>query len=380
MVSVALAHLADRLDVAVSRHAPGRSVAEVIDFLGIGGEMRRRLPGRFLPRPQVLEVLDQLLDLALLDTAEDATSILSAGDVPHMAFKGGALLGRVYAPGCVRMVDLDILVPDRAADRAVRVLLEAGWSTPAGALGPGLDGAPTIPLLRPTSQGRGLDPVAVDLHRLLWSVGRFLPHAGIALPELVWDQAWHDGPIPAPRPGHHAALLVQHLVRHDYLHFRSVFDLVHVWPELMERGEVDAMEDLAGRLGVSRAAGALVDVLARDLELPPLPGMRRDRASWRGGARSVARLLGLTLDATDRDFEAITASRAVRRFAAVDGVRARTTLLRDALLPPAGYLSWRWEDRATWTRWAGHLGRIVARLGLGSPGPDSATRSEGVAG
>ena len=171
--------------------------------------------------------------------------------------------------------------------------------------------------------------------------------------------------LPVPRAGHHAALLVHHLVRHDLLHFRSVFDLVQLWPALLDPEESQAFAALSAEFGVARAAGWLCRALENDLRLEGLgPGGPRFPSSRAPTPlRTLRSLIGLALDATERQVEAMTLARGLRRLATVDHpVRASRTLLTDALVPPHEYLRWRWPAFVGPARRIRHLGRVIGRV------------------
>ena len=165
-----------------------------------------------------------------------------------------------------------------------------------------------------------------------------------------------EGILPRPRPGHHAALLIHHLVRHDGLHVRSLVDLAVLWPAL-DAGEGHAFAALARYLGVGRAAASLGAAFRSELALSVPPGFAE-----RAGAWSVETLVALACDSEDHDLEAMTRSRARRRIRVVDRpLRTAAHFMTEALFPPDVYLSWRWPGRSWIGRRATHLGRLARK-------------------
>jgi len=357
-------HLIDLLEVAADEREEYADSAEVAEELGIRGILNRLVGSRIAPAPEGERVYAVLWDETLLEARDDVDRLLGALAIPYLIYKGGALLGGLYRTGDVRIVDLDVLVPLAACRRAAAAFEAAGWRKKDPVGGPALPGAPGAVFGRPLA-GDAISALDVDVHWRVAPVERLLPWCGGPLPEEVWRSAVRSEAAPMPRPGHHAALLVHHLVRHDLLHFRSVFDLIHLWPALRVPEESGAFAALSATLGVSRAAGWLCRALETDLRLDPLgpEGPRFPSSRAPSVLRSLGSLIGLALDASEREFEAMTLSRGLRRLRTVDHpLRASRTLLTDALAPPDEYLRWRWPGARAPGRRLRHLGRLLGRL------------------
>lgn len=369
MTEATAGHWIDLLEAAAEEREHYSGAAHVADQLGIRGILNRLLGSRMPPASEGERVYALLWDETLLEARADVGRLLGAHAIPYLVYKGGALLGAEYRPGDVRMVDVDVLIPLDAAEQATAIFQAAGWRKKDPVGGPVLPGAPGAVFARPVVD-EAISPLDVDVHWLVAPVDRLFPWRGEPLPDEVWQSATLLGSAPVPRTGHHAALLVHHLVRHDLLHFRSVFDLVQLWPALLAPEESAAFASLASGLGVSRVAGWLCRALAIDLRLEAL-GPRGPRApsAWAPGSlRSVLSLVGLALDASERDFEAMTLSRGLRRLRTVDRpIRASRLLLTDALAPPDEYLRWRWPGARAPARRLRHLGRVLGRLVGGDP-------------
>ncbi len=345
--------------------------------LGIRGILSRMLGSRMPPASEGERVYGLLWDETLLEARADVGRLLGTHEIPYLMYKGGALLGEQYRTGDVLMVDLDVLVPLVACERAAAAFEAEGWRKKDPVGGPALPGAPGAVFARPFADG-AFSALDVDVHWRVAPVDRLFPWRGEPIPEEVWRSAVRAGSAPVPRTGHHAAMLVHHLVRHDFLHFRSVFDLVQLWPALLAPEESAAFASLAASFGVSRAAGWLCRALEVDLRLEALGSQapRSPSARAPSSLRSVLSLVGLALDASNRDLEAMTFSRGLRRLRTVDRpLRASRTLLMDALAPPDEYLRWRWPGTRAPVRRLNHLGRLLGRLiedDLTSPLPDDA--------
>ena len=367
-------HLIDLLETAAGEREQYADAAEVADELGIRGILSRLVSSRIPPASEAERVYELLWDETLLEARADIDRLLGARAIPYLMFKGGALLGEQYRLGDVWMVDLDVLVPLEAHERAAAAFEAEGWPKKDPVGGPLMPGAPGAVFARPLG-GDAISALDVDVHWRVAPVERVFPWRGKPLPDDVWRSAVRSGSAPVPRTGHHAAMLVHHLVRHDLVHFRSVFDVVQLWPALLAPEESTAFASLAARFGVSRAAGWLCRALENDLRLEALgpQGPRAPSAAPRS-LRSVLSLVGLALDASDRDIEAMTFSRGLRRLRTVDRpLGAARTLLIDALAPPDEYLRWRWPGTWAPVRRFNHLTRLLGRLiedDLTAPLPD----------
>jgi hypothetical protein len=361
----ATAHLfIDVLDLETGAREDYWHVGELAHELGIRGILNRLVASRMPPASGGERVYSVLWYETLMEARVDLGRLLDGHSIPYFVFKGGALLSAQYTTGDVRMVDLDVLVPLREKERTAVAFEAAGWPKRAAAGDPALFGAPGEVFARPVTDD-AISWVDMDVHWRVAPVERLFPWRGEPLPDDVWRSAVHRGGTPMPRPCHHAALLVHHLVRHDLLHFRGVFDLVQLWPLLRVPDESRAFSSLAVSLGVSRVAGRLCCTLQTDLALEPLATRAPRHSSARGPAelQSVRSLIALSLDASDKDFETVTVPRAIRRLRTVDRVlRTSLTLLTEALAPPDEYLRWRWPGANTPMRRIRHLGRVFTRL------------------
>ena len=328
---------------------------------GLGGFVARHLGVEHLAvRAERLAL--RLHNTLLREVAAEASNALSACDVPHFVGKGVAFIGDLYQPGDREAADLDLWIHPDAVAPACDALRVLGYREAPGDLQSG----PAS--LRPGALWyRGatasLDAVSVDLHWGMVPVTRILPRVGAPLPADVWQCLDRSGPFPVPDPGHHAALLIHHLVHHDLLHIRGLLDLALLW----HRGlETDRLVQLARHLNIWRAARAIRVTLARDLavrnaELPAPP------ADWRG--RRLADLVCLdgwltcVAQAPDRDRAEMTPRRLVRRAMLLDRARDIPGLLADAVWPPAEHLRWRWPRARTLAaaRWQ-HARQVLGKL------------------
>ena len=364
MTEATAGHLTDLLDAAADEREHFADAAEVADELGIRGILNRVVGSRISPAPEGERVYAVVRDETLLEARVDVARLLGLREVPYLVYKGGALLGAQYETGDVYMADLDVLVPFAVRERAAAAFEAGGWRRMDPVGGPVMTGAPGAVFARPSGAG-AISALDVDVHWRVAPVDRLFPWRGEPLPEEVWRSAVCSDSVPMPRVGHHAALLVHHLVRHDLLHFRSAFDLVQLWPGLRVPAEGAAFAALAAHFCVAHAAGWLCRALETDLGLGPLGSEAPQCPSGRAprALRSVQALIGLHLDASERDFQAMTLSRGLRRLTTVDHpLRASRTLLTDALAPPDEYLRWRWPGVRGPVRRLRHLGRVLGRL------------------
>ena len=364
MTGATVGRLIDVLELELEAREQYADVGELADELGIRGILNRLAPSRIPPASEGERVYSVLWDETLIEARVDLGRLLDQHSIPYVLFKEGALLGAQYTPGDVRMVDLDVLVPLRDSERVAAAFEAAGWSKCAAGGGPPMLGGPGAVFARPLT-GDAISWVDVDVHWRVAPVERLFPWRGEPLPDEVWLSAVLSDGAPVPRAGHHAALLVHHLVRHDLLHFRGVFDLLQLWPLLRVPEESHAFSSLAASLGVSRVAGWLCRVLETDFLLQPLApeAPQRPSSSAPDALRSVRSLIRLALDATDKDFGAVTVARARRRLRTVDHVaRTSCALLVEALVPPDEYLRWRWPGANAPMRRLRHLGRVFTRL------------------
>ena len=328
--------------------------AEVADDLGFGGIVRRLGRTKSSPRSESEDVYAALWDGTLADASREVCTILERAGIPFFFYKGGAMLGREYAPGDVFMADLDLFVPLGRSKEAVAVLGTGGWTPRPPVGGPSMKGGPGTTLLRART-GSAVRDVEIDLHWRTAPVTRLFPWRGSELPGAVWSGVDTSGLSPRPRAGHHAALLVHHLVRHDGLHVRSLFDLSLLWTSAAGPEEQTAFRDLARRLGVEREAGRISNAFSRDLGLEPLV--------WSEQAdRGLNYWVDLALDSAEGEFERMTSARIRRRIRTIDApILGTVGLLREGLLPPPEYLAWRWPETARPFRLIRHLTRQLSR-------------------
>ena len=116
----------------------------------------------------------------VMESAYEAARTLTAAGIPVMALKGAALIDGIYGElGARPMDDVDLMVPRRSAEKALRALSEAGWASPTHANGDfrrPLRIVHGVPLLRPGGR-------AIDLH---W---RLLDECPAANDGSFWDAA-----------------------------------------------------------------------------------------------------------------------------------------------------------------------------------------------
>lgn len=349
--------------VAEAAGTRGDSTEEALDRLGVGGLFRRLFPDDLAaPRPEA-KAMRHLWDAALMETAAGASDALRRAGIVHAFWKGAAMRRDHYAPGDVDMTDIDAFVAFDSAKAAAEALISVGGlPVDEGAWHP----EPTSPRVFRFPGPDGADALAVDLdlHAAVYPPRRLLPWGGGPLPAGVWEEVDASAPFPVFRPGHHAALLVYHLIRHDFLHLRSLVDFMTLAPALEETPEERAFVQLARALGVARAGRAL----SRAVRRPGLtaqrgwPG-REERSTLAGFLRGgsgpvVARVLA----ASQRDHEAVSLARARTRLAWLDRPLEAGGVLRDVMLPPKTYLAWRWPGGGGLERRVHHFLRLAARF------------------
>jgi hypothetical protein len=316
------------------------AMLRLADDFGIGGYVRRQQRGDpATVESGAAELMRRLQDRLLLDAAAEVSQGLGALTIPHFFAKGVALLHRVYRLGDRELADIDLYVHRSAARLAVQTLEELGFR----AIPLALQSGPAA--LRP----------GVVLAREGYSEAQ-----GVTL-----DVHWGD--LPVPTSGHHAALVVYHLVHHDLLHVRGLLDLALLWRDL-EPEDLSALSELARALGVERALRALALVLARDLGLPRPESIGPPASDWRG--RRLTRLLVLHRwlawagAAGEREPGEITPRRVGRRLLLLDAAWRAALVLGDVLAPPRAHLRWRWPDaESDVAAWGRHL-RSAARKAL----------------
>lgn len=295
--------------------------------------------------------------------ARDLSAALRGAGVQHFFFKGIALLGRFYRLDDRRLDDVDLMVDLAGRNEAMAVLHAHGYADLAE---PGVWGPAS---LRPGTTMYRVDPVTgerdehaplLDLHWGLEPVSTMLPDDGITLPSTFWARVEMDQRLPVPPDEFHAALILHHLVRHDLLHIRGLFDLALLW-EALPREAGARLTELARHLGVGRALSVIGRILVDDLFLFPIRGVRLGAGDWR--ARTALRRLRLRdwlgwagRHAADRRHHVtVTRSLAWRRFLLADAPDVGQ-LTTELFRPSPEYLGWRWpEARAPGQAWRQHL-------------------------
>lgn len=304
----------------------------------------------------------KLHERLLLDAAGEASEALARVGVPHMFFKGIALVGREYISGERDLSDVDVLVAPARRAAALAVFRELGYRDAGEDFGRGpLALEPSWAVERP--RRTGVEGVKMDVHWGYAPVHHLLPRAG-RVPEGMWTRV-EPGPVPRPAAADHAALILHHLVRHDLLHVKGVVDLLVLWPQLMDAGGA-RLPQVARALGVRRVLGALADMFAREFGLPRPDGLGPDAPDLRAPARrrlvALDRCFARAARASDREEVMITPVRIVRRAILVDRMVGTFGLAADVTFPPRAYLRWRWPNAGSYAgAWLRHAGRVVGK-------------------
>jgi len=334
----------------------------VAERLGVAGIVTpAAAPARDVPR-----LLGALHGQLLRETATTISAAFSAAGLPHVFVKGIVFVDDLYPPGARELADIDVYVARDAAPAARATLESLGFRVEADDPDRGPSPLrPGLTLVRAATSD--VESAVVDLHWGVEPLTSLLPRDRTPLPRGVWDRA-RQGRLPAPCPGDHAALLVHHLVHHDFLHVVSLVDLAVLWPQVLaDEGTTFAATARALRAG--RVARIVADVLARDLGLARPPRLEAAPSDWR--ARRLAaslrldRWLAWAAAAGPSTRAAITPGRVGRRLLAVEHVWNGAGVVWDALWPPQAHLRWRWPEARTrlgaLARHWGSVGRKVAR-------------------
>jgi len=289
----------------------------------------------------------------LREHARAISRTLTAAHCPHLFCKGVALLGKHYRPGERSMADIDVLIAPAAREAALQALGRIDFlAYPDREQA----GPPTmragLALVAPAPPP--LEAANLDLHWGLEPVEWLLPRSR-PVPEALWAEAVWDGDLPVPSLVPHVALLLHHLVHHDFLHVRGLLDLSLLWRELAT-SDGPALERWAAELGVRRPLRVVADVLAVDLGLQRLAGVALPRDARSRALRSRLGLVSWLVTAASapmKDHAMITPARIARRALAVDRAAGLWRLARDVVAPPSAHLTWRWPDaggplRAWW--------------------------------
>jgi len=310
-----------------------------------------------------------MIERNLLDAAAEMSAEFASLGIPHFFVKGIALAGRVYRLGDREMADIDVHVPPAALQEAIGVLRRLGYEP----LSERAQGAPAslkacVSLQRGRS-GSTLHDVAVDLRGGIDPVDRLLPRPDSTIPGIVWRCLDESGSFPVPADGHHAALIVHHLVHHDMLHLRGLLDVALVWQGIPPNAGAE-IERLAAEIGVLRALRVMARLLADHFGLEPR-GVSACPNDWRT-RRALALLQPVTwftwaVGASASEFVEASPRRLLRRILLMDDLGAVPRLLEDAAFPPREYLQWRWSRaRSNSSAWLRHVIRVV-RKSLLSP-------------
>jgi hypothetical protein len=200
----------------------------------------------------------------VLESADRALSVLEAGGVPALLFKGTALfrMGVYGDPGARPLEDTDLLVLPDDAPRAVALLSAAGFEPWVPWRGARMGWLSSFSFTDRRAPG-GV-PVALDLH---WAT----PYARLRLsgpwPE---DPLWEEASLPLPKAEPHFALMAEHVLKHlrVVVHARGLADLARVAPRLADGAWLREQADRRGSLPGLR----LVMALLRDRLGVHIPG------------------------------------------------------------------------------------------------------------
>ena len=195
MTEATAGRVVDLLEASAEGREHYAGAADVADELGIRGILTRMVGSRMPPAAEGERVYALLWDETLLEARADVGRLLGRLDIPYLVYKGGALLGEQYRTGDVRMVDLDVLVPLVACERAAAAFEAEGWRKKDPVGGPALPGAPGAVFARPFGDG-AISALDVDVHWRVAPVDRLFPWRGEGLPEEVWRSAMRAGSAP----------------------------------------------------------------------------------------------------------------------------------------------------------------------------------------
>ncbi len=333
---------------------------ELVTELGLLRVLANNVAGLGLARDQYREKLERLQHQLMQEQALHVSRTLDAAGIRHLFVRGMALIQQHYEPGEREMEDIDILTEACNPRAATAVLADAGFepypeSEQSGP--PALRATTTFFRARPRSD---VDELDLDVHWGMESVGRLLPHRETAPASLFERRRMLDG-LPVPHPADHLALTLHHLVHHDLLHVRGLFDAFLLWGEI-GRGIDDTFLELVARFRVESVARRFLAFAARCMDTPAARG---DTAGARiaPGIENLADWLVLAGGASEREYEAITMARFRRRLHLVDGRRVWLELFRDVIFPPEEFLNWRRPSvQGTLKARMWHLLRLPAKL------------------
>lgn len=302
----------------------------------------------------------KLHDTLLREHADEMAARLRDAGIPHCFVKGTALADTIYHAGDRLQTDMDVYVRPAHRAHAEDALTALGYRP----LGDREQAGP--PALRSALalERDDADPMTaatVELHWGVDPVDHLLPRGDRALPERIWDAVDARGTRNVPRPAHHAAMLVHHLVHSDLLHVRGVLDLAMV---LQQMDAADAAEYHAtcADLGVGRFGAQAVRLVLEELHVEAAePVVAATPSSVRAVRRpALDEWLAFVASADPADDARITVSRIRRRLGLLDRP-ALPSLARDLLWPPAAFLTWRWGG-PLWSARLHHYAQLVRKL------------------
>jgi hypothetical protein len=235
------------------------------------------------------------LNERLLQLVRPAVTSLVVAGVPVVALKGAALIGDAYPEHRVRPLgDVDLLVPRRDVDRALRLLADEGWRDPEARRPMRLVARHAVNLGGPMD-GPSIDvhwrPLAVTPHRLLRQ-----PWPARDLEPLPARHPLADTGLLRPRPARLLVLLTAHGLEwnNPSAHWLAdVTQLLLAHPDL--DGDEVARVAAEDRLNLQVREGLR---LARDLLGAPVPfplrtldprsaaAERDERGRWEARARA----------------------------------------------------------------------------------------------
>lgn len=339
----------------------------VAEAAGFAGYLARGGGGLVRDRGAVL--MQRLREDVLAEAARELSAALDQAGVRHCFVKGAALLGRVYEPGDREMLDLDLLLHPADVPPALRALRRLGYRQPPEAVHAAARGMRRGMDFERRQATPGADPVRVDAVWAVAPVNRLLSRADTEALLPLWDRLDTAGPVPAPSPAHHLALITHHLAHHDLLHVRGLLDAALLWGMLGER-EARRLAPMVRRLRVRRLSAALGRLLHDAVGIPvdPPARPRGPRARPLEGLLAPARWLAWAVGSDPPTHLALTNARIRRRVLLVDGPGDVLRLGRDLVLPPVPYLRWRWpEAPSAFAAWRTHLRRVAGKAMGGDP-------------
>jgi len=324
-------------------------------------------PGAKLEREVDDAVRDQYLRTGLhstlvVESSRRAREALSRVGIPSIVFKGAALVqnGTYPEPAGRSLEDVDLLVPGRSADAAVRTLEASGfepwvaWDERRIAWLPAFAFTDTR---APAGMG-----VTLDLHwRTPYTSFRSGSDGG---PGMLWEGADLEAGLPAEEP--HFVLLVEHFLKHLRVvaHVRAVGDLVRSLDRLSRPDLLASLAERRGSLrGLRMMLAFLRDGMAVSVPNEILAGVGVPETMPRAVSKVLnrSRVFGTAPPVVGGRF------RGLRLHWAVVGSRwASLRDVYDVVLPPGSWLDHRYPEVSTgWGRRRVHHMKTVAAWLLG---------------